>query len=279
MQYSEPENFSFTDDQVDIEKTIRLLWQNDSSVTDWQIAYEPSEPSPLPTELDTQLTDSWQNLETRAAAYLSAHADGPDAFYSDKVLRFMRLEPGKIIVSDNLDYRTVTGIRSNAALYTMTEAAGLRENAYVTKSIFITADNKLVLGKRNFFGDWPWFRYECPGGFLGRKDLALTYTSSCAIKRIQDDYIGSGQVTVLPFMLYDFDRILETIMLCLATTNTHSDELQSDFYSELLFTDNTPAGVAELLSRSPSEFHPPSRIALELYHTHFEAAQHLLARN
>lgn len=273
MTYNEPQNFTFKNNQVDLEGAIAMLWQNDGSVTDVSVRAGRAESLEFPADVLTQIDASWTNLEQRAAAYLQQHENGPDRFYSGPVLRFggFDVSAREVTVHEDIDYRTVTGIRSNVDLYQTVEAAGQLCTAYVVKSILITRDNKLVLGQRNFFGDWPWHRYECPGGFLTPSALERNSIVGSAIDKVTGDYQDTHTVTATPFMLYSFPRILETIMLCIARIDADAAELQSSFYSDLLVIDNTPDGLAGLLAQPLDQFHPPSRVAIELYARHIAA--------
>lgn len=269
MTYLPLENFAFTDNEVDLGAHVQLQWVNDGSVDDVGIQSTERDTQVIPTQLQERIDSSWHNLEQRAAHKLET-VSGVNHFFSDELLAFgsYDLAENVVSVSTGVDYKTVTATRSGAKLYADMLAAGQLASAYVVKSILVTVDNQIVLGRRTFFGDWPSDCYECPGGFLGQSDIVRNSIGASAVAKITDDYTNAVIASVRPIALYHFDRILETIMLCVARTETHSHDLQSDFYEELLFVENSKAGVEELLGMDHSMFHPPSRLAVKVYQQH-----------
>ncbi len=267
-------NISYKNNDIRLPEIIDVIWINDGTIKDFNLSLVPGQKISCGMECESKMQSNWMYLQSRA------NSCGKHLF-NGKSLQIEHIDINKktISVSKNIDYKTVVSIRSNNQLFLEHNCRPI-PNAFVTVNIFISRDNKLVLGKRTFFGDWPNNTYELPGGFSDYDDLKRISLIKIAQKNITQDYdINNCYFETIPFGMYHFPRILETIFLFITRINKDSYELRSKKYSDILFVDNDEEGIKKLITRPISEFHPPSRAALQFLYENYSQAVNILSNN
>jgi hypothetical protein len=133
------------------------------------------------------------------------------------------------------------------------------------------------MGKRKFYGDWPFGTYECPGAFLHDEDLEVNSIIKSAKKKIIDDYqISDFKIKTIPFAIYYLPRILEVVLVCISKISLPAKELRSVFYEDILSVKNNQEGLDKLMHMPLDIFHPPSRVIIQLYCDNTAEVQRLL---
>jgi hypothetical protein len=221
-----------------------------------------------------QVASAWNSLQIRSEESLSY--DSVFTFYNSEILKWEGLkDDGVVSVANGLFYRDITAVRSDQSLFDHIQK---KPSAFVLMNILVTADNKIILGRRTYYGDWPNDTFECPGSFLKEKNVAAQSLVQVAKEKVQDDYLNMKDIASIPFMICNLPRVMETMLLCVSKTSLISEQIQSDFYTEKLVFDNSQVGYGHLQSMDTTEFHPPSRVALQAYFDHFDLTQELLAQ-
>lgn len=262
---------------IDLKQLSKDLWINDGSISDLKMNLVDSSLQFQTTEFLTKLEDSWSYLEKRAQDF---SLKKPYYFENINALNWEGVSSNinqdhTVNVSTGIDYKMITAIRSNHKFYDELSEES-RPCAFVVVSIVITRDNKLVFGKRKYYGDWPNNTFESSGAFLKEADLDKRSLIVSAQDTIREDFKVSGSIKTVPFMIYHLPRILETILLCTSVISISSNEITSDFYDELVTVDNTLEGLKTLLIIPLEQFHPPSRIVIQKYFENFGQAKRLL---
>lgn len=280
MKIKKTNNFRFKSNKIKLSSIIELKWINNKKIVrDFKLNLIKSSFSGFNKNERELIQNSWEYLKNRAENFLSPKEHA--WFTNKKDIRwegFKKNNSGlKIInISKGIDYKSTVSIRSNERIYNIL-GKSKSPKAFVVVSILITKDNKIVLGKRKFYGDWPIETYELPGAFLHENDINLNSLIKSAIKKVSEDYkISKKEIKSIPLGIYYLPRILEVVLVCVSKTEVPSNNLKSDFYKNILVVDNTIKGVNEIKRKSLNSFHPPSRVALEFYFNNFKLANKLL---
>lgn len=264
MQVSPISNFAIPDTPFSLSDVAKILWLNDGTVEHVQMTLSSSAFTGYAAELQEQIEQSWLRLQSRAQADIAAGS--AFRFYTSEILLWedMQVSDGfcQVSVAPGLSYKDITAVRSDQAVY---DACAQRPSAFVLMNILLTADNKIVLGRRPYYGDWPNNTYECPGSFLKPRDIAVGNLGEVAQQKVRDDYIDAGAMTAVPSMICAMPRVMETLLLYVTTTSLVASELQSDFYTNTQTLENNSEGKQQLAAMDIDLFHPPSRVALQAY--------------
>ena len=241
-----------------------ILWQNTESSSALQVKISDAIFPGHDNTHKEALEESWRILAARAESNLPS--GDTFKFYNSEILKWQRfdLNTNTIFVEKSMYYKDITAVRSQQAVYDQIPTAE-RPSAFVLMNILITADNKIVLGRRPYFGDWPHDRYECPGSFLKEKHVTKSSLEDVAKSRVWDDYQNQPPLETKPLLICDLPRVMETMLLYETHTTCTAQELQSDFYTNLLTVENSPAGFEHLQALPLDQFHPPSRVMLQAY--------------
>lgn len=255
---------------VDTKELIRILWVNDGTVNDLNFEETQGKSLKLRVDLQEKMNDSWNNLVQRAKG------QGFN-LTNDPALQLEKVDVGsqKLIVSKTTDYRTIVSVRSQKKIYEGFDGEP-RPNALVIVSILISSDNKLILGQRNFYGDWEVQTYESPGAFLSYKDLENKSAIKAAGSKIINDFEAEGRIQVSPFAIYSFPRILETVIICIAKIDKKANSLSALKYKNIITCENSKEGLKKIIEMPLNQFHPPSRTALQYYYDNFSLAQKII---
>ncbi len=277
MNNSELTNFSLHE-PIELLKLATTLWINGHAIPDLKMNLVKSSLAEFAPDFVKEINESWKKLEARAKDNFPKNS--PFVFYNSKVLNFEGLSENfvneaLINVSQGISYQTISATRSNQDLFNKVPRTNA-PCAFVVVSILVTGDNKLVFGKRKYYGDWPYHTYETAGAFLKEEDLEKESLIKNAADKIREDFNNVREIKTIPFIIYHLPRILETILLCISKIPQKSSELTSDFYSDLLIVDNSVLGIEKILTMPLKEFHPPSRIVMQTYYENFDVAEKLL---
>jgi len=272
-------NFSLKK-SFELEDVSKVIWINDGSKHDLEMKLVETSLVDFDKTFLDKMEKSWDSLKERAQENFPK--DGPFVFYNSKVLNWEGLshdfyENNTVDVSTEITYKTIASIRSDQDLYNDLDKKN-KPCAFVIVSIFVTSDNKLVFGKRMYYGDWPYSTYETTGGFLKQQDFTKESLIKIAADKIREDFENTGDIKTIPFIIYHLPRILETILLCVSKTSASSKELSSDFYNDVLILDNNLVELKKVIDMPLDLFHPPSRIVIQTYYENFDAAQKLLEK-
>ena len=257
-------NFSITDPHFVAADVSQIIWKNDDAHADLIVAFSETTFSGHHKLIQPALDDSWQTLAGRAAASLPP--GDTFRFYNSEILKWSAFDSDShtITVEKGMFYKDITAVRSQQSVYDQIPAAE-RPSAFVLMNILVTADNKIILGRRPYFGDWPHDRFECPGSFLKEKHVVHSSLTEVARGRVYDDYLHTPDLVLTPLLICDLPRVMETLLLYVSKVAEPAANLVSDCYTDFLTLDNSPAGLKELQSSPLELFHPPSRVALQLY--------------
>gem|GEM_PF-5192470 len=92
-----------------------------------------------------QIKKQWEFLKDRATYY------GKKLYNSNSFqIEDIDIKRKLITLSKNVDYKTIISTRSNEKNYNYSDWTPA-PNAFVVVNILITKDNKIVLGKRDFY--------------------------------------------------------------------------------------------------------------------------------
>lgn len=261
-------NLRFENGRMELSRSIEVLWRNDSRspIKDFNLLKTKSTFLGYDDSFVVELEESWKELSNRARI-LSPNLEH-FLFEDKKVLRWEGFSDNNsadpvINLSSGISYKLVTGVRSRESLFSKLNKLK-SPRAFAVANILITADRKIVLGKRKFYGDWPLDTYECPGGFFIEDDFKKGSLKSVAKRKIEEDYlIGNSDLRSIPFVIYSLPRILEVIALFISKVGINSNELKSNFYKDIISFDCSENGLNELKTMPLEIFHPPSRIIME----------------
>jgi len=270
-------NFKISNATFLYNDVAKTKWLNDGSVPDIQMTLSDKVFPGYENSLQEQIATVWENLKNRSRTELSEGS--VFTFYNSEILKWEGIEKdenGGLVasVSKGLFYRDVAAVRSHQELF---DAIEEKPSAFVLINILITADNKIVLGRRDYYGDWPNGTYECPGSFLKEKNIAAGSLVEIAKQKVRDDYVDGGEISSIPFIIFDLPRVMETMLLCVSKTSLTAAQMKSDFYTDILIIDNSLVGKTQLQKMSLDLFHPPSRVALQVYFEHFDLVQQSLS--
>src|SRR3989344_6279921 len=142
---------------LDLKQIATTLWINNEATKDLKMNLIKSTLSDFNPEFSQKIENSWNRLETRAKNNFPKNS--PFVFYNAKVLNFEGIsnnfhKDGLVNVSKGITYKTIASIRSNQDLYYKIDIKN-KPCAFVIVSMLVTSDNKLVFGKRKYYGDWP----------------------------------------------------------------------------------------------------------------------------
>ncbi len=270
--------------EVDPKKFMDVRWFNDGKTKDISI----SETTSTYTEGEhyiQYISEAWGRLKDRALA--EGH---PNLLYDSTVLRTeqglnQESNPDErglvsIKVSPSAGYKQIVTLRQNQELLALLTE---KQNplAYAVLSILISADNKIVVGRRKFFGDWPSGKFELPGAFARLVKTGEALSNNVAIQALVDDYsISKADVaSTIPAVYYYFPTICETQTLNITRTKLSASEIistNSAIQLEKRSYDNSPTGLTSMLQELPSEeWHPPSFVTCLFYLENFERINNL----
>jgi hypothetical protein len=269
-------NFKIINPAFALTDVADIKWINDGTATDLRMDLLAATFSGYETAVQEQMDTAWENLRYRSQENLTEGS--AFRFYNSEILKYESLQTtsvtdGIVSVSGGLFYRDITAVRSNQLLF---DSVKNKPSAFVLMTILVTADNKIVLGRRSYYGDWPNDTYECPGSFLKEKAVAAQSLTEIVKEKVCDDYNDGGDIVSVPLLICDMPRVMETMLLCVSKTSLTAVELQSDFYTDTLVLDNSQVGRDQLQAMDLDLFHPPSRVSLQAYFDNFELAQKCL---
>lgn len=193
-------NFQFKDSKVDLSKIIKLYWINNKKIIkDFKLNETKSTPLDFECDYKEKIKKQWKKLQLRAKDFFPK--DSVFALYNQKNIRWEGFESddsslGKINISKRIDYKTVVSIRSSEDIYSQLNKEK-SPKAFVLANILITNDNKLVMGKRKFYGDWEFDTYECPGAFFNEKDVKINSITVKAIVIFLVIWIGGSMISIV----------------------------------------------------------------------------------
>ncbi len=257
-------NFSITDPHFALADAGEVLWRNTSQELELAVKFTDTTFAGYDKSHREALDKSWGALAARAESSLPP--GDKFKFYNSEILKWADFDPATntVSVERGMFYKDITAVRSKQEVYDSIPAAD-RPRAFVLMNILITADNKIVLGRRPYFGDWPHDRFECPGSFLKEKHVVESSLAEVAKSRVYDDYKNHPPLQTTPLLICDLPRVMETFALYVTHTSIIADQLESDCYTDILTIENSPAGFEQLKSLPIDQFHPPSRTMLQAY--------------
>ncbi len=263
-------NLEHKGSRVDVSNLINILWENDGQTEDFFLQEIDGRPIQIQKRILGQMDEAWHFLKHRADGYSFNLTNNP-ALQTE----VFNSESNIIQVSKNVDYRTIVSIRSQEAIYKQIDT-NPRPNALVIVSMLISSDNKLVLGQRVFYGDWPVPTYESPGAFLTYQDLAEGSIVKAATQKVRGDFEENIPLKATPLVIYHFPRIFETVIVCIARIDKPASKLRAKKYLNIMAVDNTKEELTRVIGMPLNLFHPPSRTALQYY---FDNFAHLSTKN
>ena len=268
-------NFSLTEG-FNINTVAKTIWLN-NAFKDNLVMQEIDDPFKGYDENISEYIDaSWNHLKDRAKSNFPPNT--PFVFYNSNTLSWRGLsENNKVLVSKGITYKDIASIRSNSILFKKLKNK-TKPNAFVVVSLLITSDNKIVLGRRKYYGDWLYNTFETAGAFLKIEDLADKSLVNNAKNKVCEDFNNISELKTIPFIIYHLPRILETVLVCISKTNQQALSLTSDLYSEILIRENSKKGLEYLIKIPLNEFHPPSRVVIQAYYQNFTLAKQLLEK-
>lgn len=265
-------NFQFKSSNINLSEIIKPYWINDKeTIKDFSFNHVESTFLGFSDNFNEKVEDQWKKLQIRAKnGLVNKPAVRWEGFDKEDPKSF------KINLSQGINYKSIVGVRSNEDIYSDLDQER-SPKAFVLASVLITKDNKLVMGKRKFYGDWPPNTYECPGAFIHEEDLKIDSVIKIAKSKIEDDYQVSGfEIQAVPFAVYYLPRLLEVVTVCISKISLKADELKSDLYNDILSVDNTSEGLEKLVNMPLDLFHSPSRTIIQFYWENFSTAQEIL---
>jgi len=268
-------NLSYIDNNFDLDALINTIRVNDWDLTDLTLEVVSWEKITCSKNFDMKIEHQRDLLKKRA------NNNGKE-LYNSWSFQIENIDINKqcIFVSKNIDYKTIISTRSNEDVYNNNDWKPT-PNAFVVVNLLITQDEKIVLGKRDFYGDWTNNTYEIPGAFSNYNDIALGSLAKITQWKIYEDYDLDDKNTfikTIPFWIYHFPRILETIFFSISKINVDAKNLQAKKYSDVLIIDNTYKWLEKIISMPVKLFHPPSRTVLQFFYENYSKAKNLFSK-
>ncbi len=143
-------------------------------------------------------------------------ANDPQVF-NGKLLAFEKLENKKILVSESITYKYITGLRNSSYKYSGNELCAL---SVIT--ILETTDNKTLIKKRNS-GDWE-ESFELPGGFVRNYETSIFESLKNRLKEDFGENFESNIVKMEFENIFHFKEIFE--MMCIIKTKVNFSSLE-----------------------------------------------------
>ena len=188
----------------------------------------------------------WDLMEAKAA-------ECNQNVFNGALFRFEGIENDTVFVSKGIDYKTITTLRSPFVPFTA------NVNAVSILALPITTDNKIVLGKGKFYGDWPNDMFEFAGGFV--TDISNS-VEEFVKEKIKGDWGVAVEVTFHEAIYTG--RELETVLFCTAQLPLSSEELDQSTYDDFFILPHSKASY-NLLTDKQHLFHSASFQLLRRY--------------